>query len=112
VADSDGSSTGALVFMFVAGAAAALPVWWALSLIGLGLLGNVGRPAGYTPEFYVSWGSTGYFIFLTVLALVGLIVAARMRLSLPLRVFIIAFLCVTLGLFSICDIFALSQSRG
>jgi hypothetical protein len=98
--------------MVLAGIVAALPAWWGLSLIGLWLLGNVGTSAGHAPEFYVSWAATGYFIFLTVLALVGLIVAARARLSLPLRVFILAFLCVTLGLFSICDIFALSQSRG
>jgi hypothetical protein len=99
--------------MVLVGVVAALPVWWVLSLAGLGLLGNVGRPAGYTPEFYVSWGATGYFLFLTLLAFAGLIVAVRARLSLPLRVFIIAFLSVTLGLFSICDLFALSsRSQG
>ncbi|MFZ0573875.1 MAG: hypothetical protein WAM02_04210, partial [Candidatus Cybelea sp.] len=87
----------------------ALPIWWGLTLVGVGLLDNLGLPAGYRPEFYVSWAATGYFIFLTLLALAGLIVAARARLSLPLRVFIIALLCVMLGLFSICDLFALSS---
>jgi hypothetical protein len=95
--------------MVLVGIVAALPIWWGLTLAGVGLLGNVGIPGRHTPEFYVSWGATGYFIFLTLLALAGLIVAARARLSLPLRVFIIALLCVMLGLFSICDLFALSS---
>ena len=95
------------------GPVAALPIWLGLTLVGEGLLGNVGMPGRRTPEFYVSWGATGYFVFLTLLAFAGLIVAARARLSLPLRVFIITLLCVMLGLFSICDLFALSsQSHG
>ncbi len=113
VAATDGPGTGALVLTFLGGIVTALPVWWWLSGVGLGLLSNVGRPAGYTPEFYVSWAAMGYFLFLTLLAFAGLIVAVRSRLSLPARVFIIAFLSVTLGLFSICDLFALSsRSQG
>jgi hypothetical protein len=113
VAATDGPSTGALVLTFLGGIVTALPVWWWLSGVGLGLLSNVGRPAGYTPEFYVSWGAMGYFLFLTLRAFAGLIVVVRSRLPLPARVFIIAFLSVTLGLFSICDLFALSsRSQG
>lgn len=113
VAVSGRSSTGILVLVVVAGIVAALPIWLGLTLVGEGLLGNVGMPGRRTPEFYVSWGATGYFVFLTLLAFAGLIVAARARLSLPLRVFIITLLCVMLGLFSICDLFALSsQSQG
>jgi hypothetical protein len=107
------SNTGAVILMVIFGVIVALPAWFVLSLLGPALLGNIGVASGYRQEFYMSWGATGYFIFLTVLAFVGLIVAARARLSPPLRAFLIAFLCVTLGLFSICDIFALSsQSPG
>jgi hypothetical protein len=107
------SNTGTVILMVIFGVVAALPAWFVLSLLGPALLGNVGVASGYRQEFYMSWGATGYFIFLTLLALVGLIAAARARISSPLRAFLIAFLCVTLGLFSICDIFAVSsQSPG
>jgi hypothetical protein len=107
------SDTGAVILMAVFGVLAALPAWFVLSLFGASLLSNVGVPKGSHQEFYVSWGATCFFIFLTLLAFAGLIVAARARISSPLRAFLIAFLCVTLGLFSICDIFAVSsQSPG
>lgn len=103
------ANAGVIVLMVVAGAVVALPAWWLVVLAGMGLLSNVGLPPGPQPEFYVSWPATGFFIFVTLLAIGGLVFQARARISPPLRAFVIAFLCVMLGLFSICDVFALSN---
>jgi len=74
------------------------------------LFANVGaRSSGPANEFAVSSGSAVFFIFVSLLAIVGLIVVARARMSPTLRAFAIAFLCVMLGLFSVCDIFAISS---
>jgi hypothetical protein len=48
-------------------------------------------------------------VLVTLLVVGGLIVQARARISPTMRAFLIAFLAVALGLFSICDIFALSN---
>lgn len=99
----------ATVLTVIAGVVTAIPVWLFLGGFGAALLNGIGPPNVSGSEFGVSWGAAIFFIFITVLALTGLILQARARMSAPLRGFVIAFLCVTLGLFSICDIFALSS---
>lgn len=108
---AESSSGIATVLTAIVGVVTAIPVWLFLGGFGATLFDRIGPPHVTGSEFGVSLGAAIFFIFITVLALIGLILAARARMSAPLRGFVIAFLCVTLGLFSICDIFALS-SRG
>jgi predicted nucleic acid-binding Zn ribbon protein len=106
------SNTGQVILMAVIGVIAAFPVWLFLGTMGIGLFAGLG--AGKSSpwnEFSMSLGTIGYFLFLTLAALIGLIVVAQRRMSPTLRAFAIAFLGVAFGLFSICDIVAIS-SRG
>jgi|HubBroStandDraft_4_1064222.scaffolds.fasta_scaffold00002_334 hypothetical protein len=110
VAISRGATVGELLVSGLGGMVLALPAFVALSVAGSALFADVGaRSSGPAQEFAVSRGSAVFFIFLTLLTLVGVVVVARARMSPPLRVFSLAFFAVMLGLFSICDIFAIGS---
>lgn len=109
--ESESPGLFAIVIMVILGVVAAIPVWLLLGTLGAGVFKDIGPANVSGSEFGVSWGAAIFYIVITLLALAGLVLAARARVSAPLRGFLIAFLCVTLGLFSVCDIFALS-SRG
>jgi hypothetical protein len=111
VTSGNAAHAASIFLMVVLGVVAALPAWLVLSIAVTSLLDRVGAAAGPEPEFYVSWGATGFFIFLTLLAVTGLFVQARLRLSVLTRTFAVSFLAVMLGLLSLCDVFALSSQR-
>lgn len=91
------------------GIGVAFPAFYALVFAGTELFASVGTSAGPGREFAVSSGSAIFFIFVTLLTIAGLIVVARARISPEVRAFSIAFLCVMLGLFSLCDLVSISS---
>jgi hypothetical protein len=103
------SDTGQVVLMAVLGVIVAFPAWWFVGAAGVTLMAGLGAVKNSASEFSASLGTIGYFLFVTLAILIGLIVVARRRMAAPLRAFAIAFLCVALGLFSICDILVMSM---
>lgn len=100
---------GTTFLMVVLGVVVGLPAWFGLTLLGSALLSNVGSAHSSYQEFYVSRGATAFYIFLTFLTIVGLVLQARARLSPATRAFVIAFCCVMLGMFALCDLFSVAS---
>jgi hypothetical protein len=97
---SGGSSFGAMLLMVLAGIVCGLPLAGFGLMIGFGMQGFFGGG----PENHAGTRAASiYFIAVTLLLLIGLIVVATRRMNTLLRVFAITVLATGLGLFALCD---------
>lgn len=94
---------------FLAGAAgvgAAVAIY-VLLLIGSAAFQNIHHPPNTGEfEFALSKGMAAYFVALSIGSAAGLFAVFRVNMSAQLRIFLMSMCCVLVGLFALCDLFA------
>lgn len=97
---SGGPSSGTLALMILAGIVSGLPFAIFGFTIGFSMQGLFGASL----DSHTGARAVGiYFLAVTLLLLIGLIVVAKTRMNAMLRAFAIAALVTALGLFALCD---------